>query len=415
MKKLPDIRKANIKGKTVLLRAELNVPLKKGADKLFIEDDFRVSQTIETLRFLSSAGAKTIVCAHLGRPKGWQEEYSLRPVADEISDRMTMKLVPIKESDAKLPHYDIPHIFFFEEDFRKENNTKNLKDLNEGDIALLENIRFYPEEKKGDQNFAEALAGLADIYVDDAFSVSHREDASVTIVPQILPHYAGPSFVKEYEAMSAVLDGAKKPVILMIGGIKVVDKLSGLTGLIERCDQVIVGGGLATLFFKAMGYEIGKSVFDEKNLATAKDLLRNYKNKLHLPLDVIVARSPEKPDSVMVRKPDQVLPHEMILDIGTDTIMEYSNILRTGKTLIWSGPMGYFEVSTFSHGTKALGQVFSSRAGGEAYGIVGGGNTVSALRLMKMQEYVDHVSSSGSAMLKFLAGEEMPGLQALMK
>jgi len=412
---MKSVKNAEVKNKTVIARVDLDTPLSKDASgHITVRDDYRLQRVLPTIKWLATHKAKTIVIGHLRRPKGWEKDKSLLPVARHMAELMKLKFIIIDEKIERLPHYDIPHVFFFAEDFRSEKSKKLLKDLNPGDVAMLENIRFYPEEKQDSEKFARELASLAGIYVNDSFAtVYHADHVSIRRLATLLPHYAGFELEKELGILSQVLKTPQRPYLMMIGGIKLSEKLEGLKGILNHCDTVIVGGGIATLFFMAQGYEVGNSLAEKGKITEVKDLLRNYKDKINLPVDVVVAREPAQEKSIRVAKPDEVSPEEMILDIGPETIQKYSEIIRKAKTLLWSGPMGLFENKHFAHGTKALGRFFASQSSGSAFGVAGGGDTLAAVKMLGVGEDIDHLSTGGSSMLQYLSGMKLPGVEVL--
>ncbi|MDP2932969.1 MAG: phosphoglycerate kinase [bacterium] len=410
---MPSLKKVNVKDKTVLLRADFDVPLVGAGEGLKVGDDFRMQQALPTIKHLVEHSAKVIIVAHLGRPKEWDRSKSLLPVAGHLANMMGYKFMAIDKSAPRLPHYQMPHVFFFAEDFRQDTVKKMLADLNPKDIAVLENLKFYPGEKDGSQEFAKALAALADLFVSDAFGSSYDGRASLAVVPRYLPHFAGMELEKEVAVLSQILRKPGRPYVLMVGGIKLSDKLEGLKGMMEKIDGAVVGGGLASLFFEALGYNVGKSVIDRECKRGAADLIRNFRDKINLPVDVVVARAQDRPETLRVTTPDKIMPAEMVLDIGPSTIKKFSKILKDAQTIVWSGPMGLFEEESFSHGTKALGWLVSSRGSRTRQVIAGGGNTLDAVRLIKAQDDFDFLSTGGSAMLLFLSGAKMPGIEAL--
>ncbi|OGE81869.1 MAG: phosphoglycerate kinase [Candidatus Doudnabacteria bacterium RIFCSPHIGHO2_01_FULL_43_23] len=412
---MKSLKTADVKNKTVIARVDLDTPLgKDSSGNIIVRDDYRLQRILPTIQWLASHKAKTVVIGHLRRPKGWDKDKSLLPVAQTMADLLKLKFIVIDEKVERLPHYDIPHVFFFAEDFRAEKSKRLLKDLNPGDIAVLENIRFYPEEEKDSEKFARELASLGEIYVNDSFAtVYHANQVSIMRLATLLPHYAGFELEKETKILSQVLATPERPYLMMIGGVKLSEKLAAMSGILNHCDSVIVGGGIATLFYLAQGYEVGKSLAEKSKIVEAKDILRNYKSKIHLPVDVVVARSPEEEKSIRVTKPDEVSPEEMILDIGPETIKKYSEIIREAKTVLWSGPMGLFENKHFAHGTKALGRLFASRSQGLSFGIAGGGDTLAAIKMLGVGEDIDHLSTGGSSMLQYLSGIKLPGIEVL--
>ncbi|MBI4054490.1 MAG: phosphoglycerate kinase, partial [Candidatus Doudnabacteria bacterium] len=370
-------------------------------------------RALPTIQLLARKQAKIVIIAHLGRPQAPDLKKSLLPVAVHLAEMLQYKFLELENDVVRLPHYAMPHVFFIPEDFRTPRVKKLLSELNPRDVAVLENLRFYPEENQGEVKFARALANLADIYVNDAFASSYDKRASVYLLPRLLPHYAGLELEQEISVLSRILARPARPYVALVGGIKLSDKFSGLSGLLEKVDYACVGGGLASLFFLAQGYEVGKSALDSEGKSQAADLLRNYQDKIVLPVDLVVARSLQEPETLRVTLPEKVRRHEMILDIGPSTIKKFSTYLRKAKTIIWSGPLGMFEVREFSHGTKALGMLVAARSQGPAFGVAGGGNTLEAIKLIKMGSYFDFLSNGGSSMLQFLTGQKLPALKVL--
>lgn len=407
---LKSLKDLDVAGKTVLLRTGFDVSLSGGA----VEDDFRISASLPTLDYLVRQKAKVLIVSHRGRPKGWEEKFSLAPVARHLASLWKRKFVAVADSQ-KLPEYAIPHLYFFPQNLEEQDLSLMVQQMRPGDAAVLENIRFYPGEETNDPGFAKKLAALAEVYVNDALSVSHRAHASVVGVASLLPAAAGLALEREVNDLQRALLHPQKPLVVMMGGVKLSDKALALENLAKIADVVLVGGGLANLMLKVRGLEIGKSACETgEPEKVARALLRDYRDKIKLPLDVVVSRSRDgAPECVKVEK---VKPSEMILDIGPETIRNYSLYLKGGKTLIWGGPMGYFENKTYSHGTFALAWLFASRSAGPAvFGIAGGGQTLEVIKHLKLQKDIDCVSTGGGAMLDFLAGKTLPGLKVLEK
>ncbi len=401
------LKTANIKNKTVLLRVDVNEPIKHG--KLL--DDFRIQKIIPTIQLLHKNKCKVIVVGHLGRPDGrWDSEFSLRPVAHRIADLLGYKFVQTKK---KFPEYPIPHVVLFEGKIDDRTTAQTLEAVSHRDVIVLENIRYYSEESKNSAFFAKQLASLADVYVNDAFAVSHRKDASVVAITKYMPSYAGLVLDTELKGLSQVLHAPKKPFVLMMGGIKISDKAHTLENLGKHVDTILLGGGIANSVLAEHGYEIGISVIEKEARSTVKRLLRNYKNKIMLPVDVVVANKKMDKHSIRVASAHDVKKNELILDIGPKTILAYSRILKKAKTIVWNGPLGQFEHKPFHTGTMALARIVGGVSKGRCFSVVGGGETVDALRLAKQEHYVDHVSTGGGAMLEFLAGKNLPGVEAL--
>lgn len=404
--KLKSLKQLDVGGKTVLVRVDFNVPMEGAA----VSDTTRIEAAVPTIDYLLARGARILLISHFGRPEGWDEHFSLAPVADALARVLGRKLAVIS-GGGKLPDYDIPHVYFFRQNFEEHDLGVLVQEMRPKDVALLENIRFYKGEKKNDSKFAEKIAALGDVYVNEAFSNSHRGDASMTGVPGLLPAAAGLTLERETFALSRVTSHPKKPMVIMMGGKKLSGKVGALVNLARDTEAVVLGGAIANLLLKARGYEIGRSVTEEGQDKLAQKILRDYKEKIKLPMDVVVSTSVDgRAEAVPV---DKVRKHHMILDIGPKTILHYSGIIKKGKTLIWNGPMGLFERHQFSHGTFALGRLFATRSKTGVYGVAGGGETLDVIARLGLAEYIDHVSTGGGAMLDFLAGEKLPGLEAL--
>lgn len=407
--RLRSLSELEVTGRTVLVRTTFNVPLKNGK----IGDDFRIKSSLLTINYLFKKNAKVIMISHLGRPKGWDEAFSLLTVAHRLAEILDRKLVVVPKEVKKLPEYDIPHLYFFPHNLEQEDLAVLTAQMQERDAAVLENLRFYPGEQKNDHEFARKLATLGEAYVNEAFADSHRADTSISLVPKLLPAAAGFHFLKEVEALERVLRHPLKPIVVMLGGVKLSDKARALENLAKIADFILLGGGLANLFLKIRGYQIGKSVSEEKNESElVKQILRDYQEKIKLPVDVVVSRSREGEAEVV--KIEKVKGDQMILDIGPLTILQYSSYLKKGRTLVWGGPMGYFEKRSFSHGTFALARLFAGRTKRSAFGVAGGGETLEIISKLGLAQYIDHVSTGGGAMLEYLAGKSLPGIEAIM-
>ncbi|MHB8871256.1 MAG: phosphoglycerate kinase, partial [Candidatus Doudnabacteria bacterium] len=338
----------------------------------------------------------------------WQQEYTLKPIAEYIAKVLSKNFVSTKEYSDQY----FNEVVFFEGDITKEGALDVVKKLSQKNIIILENIRFYKQEEEASPVFAKQISSLGEIFVNDAFAMVHRNDASVSLVPKYLPSFAGLNVEKELNALNKLLTLKANPFTVIIGGAKISDKVGAIKNLGKSAEHVLVGGGPANLFFLAQGFEIGESLCEKQELDVAKDLMRNYKQKLVLPVDVVVAKAKDHAQ-VRVCKPDQVLKDEAILDIGPQTTLLFSKIVKESKKMVWNGPMGLFEEKQFSHGTMSLALIFAARCKGYAYGVVGGGDTLDALNKAKVLDQIDFVSTAGGATLDFLAGENLPGLKAL--
>ncbi len=393
-----------LQGKTVLLRADLDAPFQDGK----ILNDHRIQMALPTINYLHERGAKVMIISKLGRPKGWDQKQSLLPVAERLADLLKRKLVI---ADKRFPEYEAHHVIFFRGDLCKQENIDLLKNAPQKDIIILENIRFYSEEENLGQDFAKKLASIGDVYVNDAFAMAHRNETSVSLLPKFLPAYAGLNLEQEIKAMNYILKKDEHPFILIMGGIKISDKIGTIKNLAKSADHILVGGGIANLFFSAKDLKIGKSLSEKDQLNLAEDLLRNYKQKIVMPIDIVVAQ--QDYSAIRVCKPGEVKDDESIYDIGPQTIGEFSSYIKSAKKMVWNGPLGFYENKPFSHGTISIAQLFASKCQNSCYGLVGGGDTVSAVYKAGVADQVDFVSTGGSAMLDYLAGESLPGIKAL--
>lgn len=409
LKSLSDLR---LNKKTVLVRAGYDVSVVNGQ----VEEDFRLAESLATLNYLVKRDCKVVILAHRDRPEGPDPRHSLEPVARRLAELWQRKLVVIDVKSEKLPEYPIPHLYFFRHNLVDEDPRPLLNQLREGEAVLLENLRFAPGERQGDQEFAKKLASYGQVFVNEAFSVSHRADASVAILPKLMPAAAGLGLLKEVAALQSVLQRPKKPVVVMMGGVKLSDKADALLNLLKIADHVLLGGGLANLLLKIRGFEIGKSIFEEGGgqERLAKQMWRDHQEKIVLPTDVVVSYSREGPPECV--KIEKVKPNHIILDIGPQSIRHYSSFLKKAQTLVWGGPLGYFENKAYSHGTFALAWLFASRAASpKVFGVAGGGQTLEVVKKLNLWQDIDCVSTGGGAMLEFLAGKSLPGLEALRK
>jgi phosphoglycerate kinase len=399
---IKSVTSVKLHGRRVILRAGFDVPIEDAK----VMDDARIRDILPTLNYLIREKAKIVVISHLGRPEGWDQEKSLHPVAEQLAKLISYKFKEVLE---KLDKDSAPHIYFLGEDITKQDFSSLSQDLHPGDILFLENMRFYPGEEKNDEEFVKVLSLFGDVYVNEAFSVAHRKEASTYGIAKALPRYAGISFVKEIQSLNKVLNHPRQPFIVLMGGAKIEGKVETIHNLAKHAKHILIGGALADSFLVAHGYEIGKSKVAD--VPIARDLLRNYKSKIILPVDVVVAESKDgRPKVVPIEK---IGPNDIVFDIGPKTIQLFSKHIKAAETLVWNGPMGLFEEKKFATGSKAMALVFASRAKGQAFGVVGGGETGEVIDQAKVGEFIDHVSTGGGAMLEFLAGKQLPAIKAL--
>lgn len=387
------IRDVKVTGKRVLMRADFNEPLdeKTGC----ITDDIRIRAAIPTIEYLINREAKVIICSHLGRPKGKKEPlYSLKSVAIRLSE--------ILRQEVSLAT-----------DCIGEEAEQAVARMNGGDVLLLENLRFYPGEEKSDPAFAEALAKLGELYVDDAFGTAHRAHASIVGVAKYLPAVSGLLLEKEVKTLGGILQNPVHPFGLLLGGAKVNDKVALIENVMSKVDHIIIGGGMAASFLKASNYEIGRSLLDG-NVEVAAYLMQMAEKhgvKIHLPEDVVVTdeiKDGASAEIVMVR---DIPPEKRIADIGPLTVSQFRKVLEKCKTVFWNGPMGVYEIPQFSEGTLAIAGII---AGLNATTIIGGGSTAEAVTSLKLNDHMSFVSTGGGASLEFLSGQMLPGVAALM-
>lgn len=390
------VKDLDVKGKKVLVRVDFNVPLSK-EEKGKIADDARIKAAIPTINYLSENGAKVILMSHLGRPKGEANpEFSLKPVADylanEYKDRFTF----------------IPSDLVVDEKVKEEVNK-----LEDGQIALLENTRYRKEETKNGEDFAKELASLADLYVNDAFGTSHRAHASNVGVASILPSAVGFLIEKEIEVMGKALEDPDHPFVSILGGAKVSDKIGVIENLITKVDTILIGGGMAYTFLKAMGKEIGKSLLEEDKMDLSLELIEKAKAngvEILLPVDVVIADKIEAGVATEIVDIDNIPVDKEALDIGPKTAKLFADKIKDAKTVVWNGPMGVFEIKEFSNGTN---EVAKALAESDAVTIVGGGDSALAIEMAGLKDKITHVSTGGGASLEFLEGKELPGITAI--
>jgi 3-phosphoglycerate kinase len=386
------IDKAHIKNKKVLLRVDFNVSMHGHK----ITDDERIKAALPTIKRLLRDDNKLIIISHLGRPDGWDDKLTLRPIAQRLHKY--------------LPHVNLTVI----DDFTTEGAQKMFEEQKNGEILFLENIRFFKEEEKADQEFAKKLASLADVYVNDAFGVSHRDCASITEVPKLLPHYGGLLMEREVETIGHAIRHPKHPFSAIIGGAKISTKLKLLFKLTEVADYLILGGGLANTLLYALGYPVGKSLCEKDMADDVKKIVRHaaaQKTKILLPHDVVVG-SREGKDSV-VKKISEVGHDDEILDIGPESQAEYAKAILNSKTLIWNGPVGYMENPEYARGTDFLYYTISQNK--DLVSIVGGGDTLAAISKKEYLNTITHISTGGGAMLEYIENGTLPGIEALKK
>ncbi len=387
------VQDVDVTGKRVLVRVDFNVPITEDGK---VGDDKRITAALPTIQYLLEHKAKVILCSHLGRPKGkFDPQFSLAPVGERLSE-----LLP----DVRI---------WMADDVIGDSAKTAVADMKEGEIVLLENVRFHAEEEANDPAFAKELASLADLYVSDAFGTVHRAHASTAGVAAYLPAVAGFLIGKELGFMGKALEDPERPFVAILGGAKVADKIGVITNLLEKCDSLIIGGGMAYTFFKAMGYEIGTSLLDAENIGLAKDLMAKAKARgvqLLLPVDNVVASAYSADAEHKVVDSDKMPEGWMGLDIGPKSVELFTKVIVAAKTVIWNGPMGVFEFPAFAEGTKGIAAACAECKGTT---IIGGGDSASAVKKLGFASKMTHISTGGGASLEFLEGKILPGVAVL--
>lgn len=389
--KLKTFMPGDVSGKKILVRVDFNVPMIDGK----VADTTRIAAHLQTLRALRAEGAKVALVSHLGRPKGKIDmAYSLEPVVEEL---------------AKLTGWNVRFV-------PECIGSKVEKAVSEwgNEVILLENVRFYPEEEENDLDFAKKLAENFDIFVMDAFSAAHRSHSSTRAVSEVLPSYAGLLLAKEIYMLERVRDNPKEPLVLILGGAKVSDKIGVVENMMKKVDTILIGGGMAFTFFKAKGFEIGDSLYEADKVDFARKMLKaaeNLKVDLLLPLDIIVADEFKADSPYSMVKPNAIPAGKMGLDIGPKTIKSFAEVILSSKTVLWNGPMGVFEMPAFSKGTEAVAKSLVKATERGSFTVVGGGDSAAAIAQFGYEDQVSHVSTGGGASLDFFEGKILPGIE----
>lgn len=394
LKTLAKISPKKIQGKRVLVRVDFNVTMEKGK----VKEDFRIKAVLPTIKYLVKNKAKVILLSHLGRPDekknsfngNQSENLSLEPIAKYLG-RVLKKKVG------------------FVPDCIGERTREAVAKMKFGDIVVFENLRFYPEEEKNDDWFAQKLAENGDFYVNDAFAVSHRNHASVVAITKFLPATAGFLMAKEAETLTKAYTHPKKPLCIVMGGGKISTKMNLIMRFFDKADHILIGGALANTLLSAKGYAIGKSKAEPSMVEKMKDF-NIASTKIHLPVDTIVVKKISADEEVKIKGVGNIEDDEIILDIGPDTAYLFGHIAAESKMVIWNGPLGYFEIDKFAEGTNEFAKALAKA---KAFEIIGGGDTIAAIDKLKLLNKFDFVSTGGGAMLEFLAGEKLPGIEAL--
>jgi len=382
------IRDVQLPNKRVLVRVDFNVPID---DKGQVSDDTRIVASLPTIKYLIEQGAKVILCSHLGRPKGKDQKFTLRPVAARLQELLGKSVT-------------------FVADCIGQPVERVVEGMNAGDVVLLENVRFYPEEEKNDPEFAKKLAAFGDVYVNDAFGSAHRAHASTEGVTKSLPGYAGFLMEKELEYLGKALANPAKPFIAILGGAKVSDKIKVIENLLPKVDSLLIGGGMANTFLAAKGLNLGQSLVEADKLDVAKALMEKGGAKIVLPSDAVIADKFDANAQSKIVAVDQVPSDWRVLDVGPKTIDAFGKVLSGAKTVVWNGPLGVFEMPAFAKGTIEIAKRLASSG---ATTIIGGGDSAAAVEQAGVADKMTHISTGGGASLEFLEGRVLPGVAAL--
>jgi len=388
------IDQIDLKGKRVFIRVDFNVPMD---EENRVTDDTRILLSLPTIRFAREASGKVILASHLGRPKGKKDpKFSLAPVAERLSQLLGIKVA-------------------LATDCIGEEVQKQIGGMGEGEILLLENLRFHPEEEKNEEGFSKALASLCDVYINDAFGTAHRAHASTEGMTRFVKIVAaGFLMMREVESLEKALVSPQKPFVAILGGAKVSDKIGVIQNLLDRVTTLLIGGGMAYTFLKAEGFQIGKSLVEEDQIGFSLNLLEKAKGKIKffLPSDHIAAERMDVQAKREIVKNDKIPSGWVCLDIGPETVKTFSEEIKSAKTIVWNGPMGVFEMEPFSQGTFAIAKAIANSS---AFSIVGGGDSVAAVNKAGVADRISHISTGGGASLEFLEGKKLPGIEALRR
>ncbi len=395
MKTLNDF---NFKDKKALVRVDFNVPLD---EKFNIVDDTRIAAAKPTIDKILKDGGSVILMSHLGRPKGKEDKFSLQHIVDKTSEILGVKVK-------------------FASDSRGEVAKKAASELKNGEVLLLENLRFYKEEEAGDEEFAKELAQLGDIYVNDAFGTAHRAHASTTIIAKFFPDAKCFGFLlaREIESLNKVLQNSEKPVTAVLGGSKVSSKITVIENILDKIDNLIIGGGMTFTFIKALGGKIGDSICEDDKMELALEIIKIAKTKnveIHLPVDAIIADAFSNDANTKISKIDEIPAGWQGLDVGPETLKDFKKVILNSKTILWNGPLGVFEMEKFSNGTIELGKYIAEATSNGAFSLVGGGDSVAAVKQFNLEDKMSYVSTGGGAMLEMLEGKSLPGIDAINK
>ena len=387
----------NFNAKKAIIRVDFNVPLDENFN---VTDANRIEAAKPTIDKILADGGSVILMSHLGRPKGKEDQYSLRHIVAKVSEVLGVNVQ-------------------FASDCRGEIAANTAKNLKSGEVLLLENLRFYPEEEAGDENFAKELASLGDIYVNDAFGTAHRAHASTTIIAKFFPNHKcfGLLLAKEIESLNRVLNNSIKPVTAVLGGSKVSSKITVIENILDKVDHMIIGGGMTFTFVKALGGKIGNSICEDDKQELALEILRLAKQKnvqIHIPVDVVAADSFSNDAKTQIVDVKEIPDGWQGLDAGPKSLAKFKEVIMNSKTILWNGPLGVFEMENFANGTIELGNYIAESTANGAFSLVGGGDSVAAVKQFGLEDKMSYVSTGGGAMLEMLEGRVLPGIEAIL-
>jgi len=390
MKKL-SVKDLDLKGKHVLMRVDFNVPIK---DKK-VTDDIRIRAALPTINFVLDKGSSLVLISHLGRPKGKVvEDLRMDPVAKRLGELLSKKVVKLDDCVGDMVKTEV-------------------EKMKPGNIILLENVRFHKEEEANDENFAKELASLGDVFINDAFGTAHRAHSSTVGIARFLPAAAGLLMEKEIEVLSKILTKPESPFITILGGAKVSDKIGVIGNLLDKCESILIGGGMAYTFLKAKGIPVGDSLVEEEKINETKNIMERAPEKgckIYLPLDHLVAQEVREGVEIEIVGEDKISPDFRALDIGPETIKLFGKVINEAQTIFWNGPMGVFEMKDFAWGTEEIARILASS---KATTVVGGGDTIAALERVGLKDKMSYISTGGGASLEFMEGKSLPGIEAL--
>ena len=393
-KTIKDLNKNQLEGKRVLVRVDFNVPLN---DKLEITDDTRIKAALSTIKYLTSHQAKVILMSHLGRPKGKVvEKLRLDPVAKRLSELLEQEVKKLNDCIG-------------------EEVEKVVSNMRKGEVVLLENLRFHPEEEKNDYEFSKKLANLADIFVNDAFGTAHRAHASTVGVARMLPSYAGFLIAKEIEVLSNLIENPERPFVVLLGGAKISGKIEIVQNLLSIADRILIAGGMSYTCLAALGYEVGNSLLEEYDLEIVKKMLKKAEekgNKILLPVDLVITKEVlEKAESKLFEI-DNIPKDGIGVDLGERSLIKFEKEIKKAKTVFWNGPVGVFEIKKYAKGTNRIAKILADMQG-KTVTIIGGGDSIAAIENAGLAEKMTHISTGGGASLEFLGGKKLPGIEVL--